>query len=44
MDFEKEEDIVSIAEAMARNRVAAEVVPDKIVRWDHNTLGGAYER
>ena len=42
MEFEKDEDVVAIAEAMARNRVAIEIVPDKIVSWDHNKLGGTY--
>ena len=42
MEFDKEEDVVAIAEAMARNRVAIEIVPEKIVSWDHNKLGGTY--
>ena len=42
MEFEKEEDVAAIAEAMARNRVAIEIVPEKIVSWDHNKLGGTY--
>jgi PPOX class probable F420-dependent enzyme len=39
---DKEEDVVAIAEAMSRNRVAIEIVPDKLVTWDHNKLGGTY--
>jgi PPOX class probable F420-dependent enzyme len=35
-------DIPAVAQAMANKRVAIEVVPDKIVSWDHRKLGGAY--
>lgn len=40
--FESEDDVPLIAEAMARNRVAVEVVPEKILSWDHHKLGGTY--
>ncbi|MBI2704650.1 MAG: pyridoxamine 5'-phosphate oxidase family protein [Actinobacteria bacterium] len=42
IEVEKEQDVAAIAEAMARNRVAIEIVPDKVVSWDHNKLGGTY--
>ena len=35
-------DIRAVAQAMANKRVAIEVVPEKIVSWDHRKLGGAY--
>ncbi|MGZ4681400.1 MAG: pyridoxamine 5'-phosphate oxidase family protein [Acidimicrobiales bacterium] len=35
-------DIPAVAEAMANKRVAIEIVPDKIVSWDHRKLGGTY--
>jgi general stress protein 26 len=31
-----------IAQGLAHKRVAIEIVPDKIVSWDHRKLGGAY--
>ncbi len=37
-----EADIPGIAQSMARNRVAIEIVPEKIVSWDHTKLGGSY--
>jgi PPOX class probable F420-dependent enzyme len=30
------------AALMARKRVAVELVPEKVVSWDHHKLGGAY--
>ena len=35
-------DIPAVAQAMAAKRVAIEVVPEKVVSWDHRKLGGAY--
>jgi PPOX class probable F420-dependent enzyme len=35
-------DIPAVAQAMATKRVAIEVVPEKLVSWDHRKLGGAY--
>jgi len=35
-------DIPAVAQAMATKRVCIEVVPEKIVSWDHRKLGGAY--
>ena len=35
-------DIPAVAEAMANKRVAIEIVPEKIVSWDHRKLGGTY--
>ena len=35
-------DIPAVAEAMANKRVAIEIVPEKIVSWDHSKLGGGY--
>jgi PPOX class probable F420-dependent enzyme len=31
-----------IAEGLATKRVAVEIVPEKIVSWDHSKLGGTY--
>jgi PPOX class probable F420-dependent enzyme len=36
------EDAALIAEGLAHKRVAVEIVPDKIVSWDHSKLGGTY--
>jgi len=35
-------DIPAVAEAMANKRVAIEIVPEKVVSWDHRKLGGTY--
>jgi PPOX class probable F420-dependent enzyme len=35
-------DIPAVAQAMATKRVAIEVVPEKVVSWDHRKLGGTY--
>jgi PPOX class probable F420-dependent enzyme len=35
-------DISAVATAMARKRVAVEIVPEKVVSWDHAKLGGTY--
>jgi PPOX class probable F420-dependent enzyme len=35
-------DIPAVAEAMANKRVAIEIIPEKVVSWDHHKLGGAY--
>jgi general stress protein 26 len=37
-----ESDVEAIAVGLANKRVAIEIVPDKIVSWDHRKLGGAY--
>lgn len=37
-----ESDVEAIAEGLARKRVAVEIVPEKIVSWDHKKLGGTY--
>ena len=37
-----EADIDAIAEGLANKRVAIEIVPEKIVSWDHRKLGGTY--
>jgi PPOX class probable F420-dependent enzyme len=39
---ENPDDIPVMAEALAHKRVAIEIVPEKIVSWDHNKLGGTY--
>ena len=39
---ENPDDIPVIAEALATKRVCIEVVPEKIVSWDHNKLAGGY--
>lgn len=38
----KPEDVDAIAAGLANKRVAVEIVPDKIVSWDHSKLGGTY--
>jgi PPOX class probable F420-dependent enzyme len=35
-------DIPAVAEAMANKRVCIEIVPEKVVTWDHRKLGGTY--
>jgi len=35
-------DIPAIAEALATKRVCIEIVPEKVVSWDHHKLGGRY--
>jgi PPOX class probable F420-dependent enzyme len=35
-------DIPAVAEAMANKRVAIEIIPEKVVSWDHRKLGGTY--
>jgi PPOX class probable F420-dependent enzyme len=37
-----EEYVAAAAIQMAAKRTAVEVVPDKVVSWDHTKLGGAY--
>jgi PPOX class probable F420-dependent enzyme len=37
-----EEEAEVMAAGLAHKRVAVEVVPDKIVSWDHGKLGGTY--
>lgn len=39
---EDEADARAIAEGLARKRVVVEVVPDRIVSWNHDKLGGTY--
>ena len=36
------DDIPAIAEALATKRVCIEIVPEKVVSWDHNKLAGRY--
>lgn len=36
------DDAKAIAEAVAKKRTLIEIVPDKIVSWDHTKLGGTY--
>lgn len=36
------DDARAVAEGMARKRTAIEIIPDKIVSWDHRKLGGTY--
>jgi PPOX class probable F420-dependent enzyme len=40
--IENPDDIDGIAEALATKRVAIEIVPEKVVSWDHRKLGGRY--
>jgi PPOX class probable F420-dependent enzyme len=37
-----DEEAALIAEGLATKRVAIEIVPEKIVSWDHSKLGGTY--
>lgn len=37
-----EEEAELMAQALANKRVAVEIVPEKIVSWDHRKLGGTY--
>jgi PPOX class probable F420-dependent enzyme len=39
---ENPDDIPMMAEALSTKRVAIEIVPEKIVSWDHGKLGGTY--
>lgn len=41
-DWNTEEELDLIAAGLANKRVAIEIVPDKVVSWDHNKLGGTY--
>jgi PPOX class probable F420-dependent enzyme len=36
------DDARKLAEVVAQKRTLVQVVPDKIVSWDHNKLGGSY--
>jgi PPOX class probable F420-dependent enzyme len=36
------EDAQKLAEVVAQKRTLVEVIPDKIVTWDHTKLGGTY--
>jgi PPOX class probable F420-dependent enzyme len=36
------EEVEAVAVLMARKRVAVELVPEKVVSWDHRKLGGGY--
>lgn len=40
--FDGEDSVATIAQALARNRVAVEIVPEKIVSWDHRKISGTY--
>ena len=39
---ENPDDLDAVAAGLANKRVAIEIVPEKIVSWDHNKLAGAY--
>jgi PPOX class probable F420-dependent enzyme len=39
---ENPDDLDAVAAGLAHKRVAIEIVPEKIVSWDHNKLGGTY--
>lgn len=39
---ETEEDAEAVALGLMQKRVAIEIIPDKIVSWDHNKLEGQY--
>ena len=41
-DWNTEEELDLIAAGLANKRVAIEIVPEKVVSWDHNKLGGTY--
>jgi PPOX class probable F420-dependent enzyme len=40
--IENPDDIPAIAEALATKRVCIEIVPEKVVSWDHRKLAGRY--
>ena len=40
--IENPDDIPVIAEALATKRVCIEIVPEKVVSWDHSKLAGRY--
>jgi PPOX class probable F420-dependent enzyme len=39
---ENPDDLDAVAAGLANKRVAIEIVPEKIVSWDHGKLGGTY--
>ena len=39
---ENPDDLDAVAAGLANKRVAIEIVPEKIVSWDHSKLGGTY--
>ncbi len=39
---ENPDDLDAVAAGLANKRVAIEIVPEKVVSWDHNKLGGTY--
>lgn len=41
-DWSTEEELDLIAAGLANKRVAVEIVPEKVVSWDHHKLGGTY--
>jgi PPOX class probable F420-dependent enzyme len=41
-DDTPESDVEAIAVGLANKRVAIEIVPEKVVSWDHKKLGGTY--
>ncbi len=41
-DWNTEEELDLIAAGLANKRVAIEIVPETVVSWDHNKLGGTY--
>ena len=41
-NVENPDDLDAVAAGLANKRVAIEIVPNKIVSWDHNKLGGQY--
>jgi PPOX class probable F420-dependent enzyme len=41
-DITDPDDARAVAEGIARKRTAIEVIPEKVVSWDHRKLGGTY--
>lgn len=39
---ENPDDLDAVAAGLANKRVAIEIVPEKVVSWDHSKLGGTY--
>lgn len=37
-----DDDVEAVAQGLANKRVAIEIVPEKVVSWDHTKLGGRY--
>lgn len=41
-DISSDDDLEAVATMLAAKRVAIEIIPERIVSWDHSKLGGGY--